>query len=201
MTVEQYISEDGYRVTISLDEWADDPRNWDNLGTMVCWHGRYDLGDEQPKISPDEYQEDLPEGTITLPLYLYDHSGITMKTSPFSCPWDSGQVGFIYVTPETLTMVFPSGVPNDDKVREYLNNEVETYDSYLTGDVYRVDVESGTVCDHGDTQWEYMDGCGGFYGDDAVEEIRNQWPKALEMSPSRKLSGNVKRDPKKMIGY
>jgi hypothetical protein len=31
-------------------------------------------------------------------LYLYDHSGITISTSPFSCGWDSGQVGFIYLT-------------------------------------------------------------------------------------------------------
>jgi len=179
MEIEQYVSEEGYRVTISLDEWADDPRHWDNLGTMVCWHGRYNLGDEQPSISPSEYLEDLPEGTITLPLYLYDHSGITMSTSPFSCPWDSGQVGFIYATPEKIREFFIDRV-DDDRVRECLTGEVKTYDKYLTGEVYRVDVESGTVCDHGDTHWEYMDGCSGFFGEDGIEEIRGQWPKAKE---------------------
>ena len=30
------------------------------------------------------------EGMVILPLYLYDHSGITMNTTGFSCPWDSG---------------------------------------------------------------------------------------------------------------
>lgn len=36
------------------------------------------------------------DGMVILPLYLYDHSGITMNTCGFSCPWDSGQVGWIY---------------------------------------------------------------------------------------------------------
>jgi hypothetical protein len=31
-------------------------------------------------------------------LYLYDHGGITISTGPFSCPRDSGQVGFIYAS-------------------------------------------------------------------------------------------------------
>jgi len=41
-----------------------------------------------------------------LPLYLYDHSGITMSTGSFvgrapNADWDSGQVGFIYMDKET----------------------------------------------------------------------------------------------------
>jgi len=36
---------------------------------------------------------------VILPLYLYDHGGITMSTNPFSCPWDDGgQVGWIYAS-------------------------------------------------------------------------------------------------------
>lgn len=35
-----------------------------------------------------------------LPLYLYDHSGITMSTTTFSCPWDSGRVGMIFCSHE-----------------------------------------------------------------------------------------------------
>ena len=38
------------------------------------------------------------DGMVILPLYLYDHSGITMNTCGFSCPWDSGQVGWIYAS-------------------------------------------------------------------------------------------------------
>ena len=37
---------------------------------------------------------------IVLPIYMYDHSGITISVNPFSCPWDSGQIGFIYISKE-----------------------------------------------------------------------------------------------------
>ena len=36
-----------------------------------------------------------------LPLYLYDHSGLTMSTNDFGDRWDSGCVGFIYMDKDT----------------------------------------------------------------------------------------------------
>lgn len=177
--VEQWTTRDNLRVTVRYDEVAGSPREWDNLGTMVCWHGRYNLGDEQPSISPSEYLADLPEGTITLPLYLYDHGGISMSSSPFSCPWDSGQVGFIYVTRETIAKEFPNYTPEDDTIRQYLANEVKTYDTYLSGQVYWYQVERMTTCDKGHEHEELVDSCGGFYGNYGLDEIRNIWPEAV----------------------
>jgi len=172
--LETWTTTDGYQVSVrySLGDW-DNPRDWDNLGTMACWHGRYALGDEQPKISPDEYLEDLPEGTVILPLYLYDHSGITMSTSPFSCPWDSGQVGFIYVTPDEHVGI------TADEAKGSLIHEVKTYDTYLRGEIYYYEVERGVVCSHGDTHWEHVDSCGGFFGDDGLAEIKSMWPELV----------------------
>ena len=34
-------------LSIYFDSCPTNPREWDNLGTMVCGHRRYDLGDEQ----------------------------------------------------------------------------------------------------------------------------------------------------------
>jgi len=106
--------DDKYRLEVILDTCPESPRQWDNLCTMVCSHRRYDLGDEQAK-NIDEYSswDEWLQGevydryggadnVVCLPLYLYDHSGITMNTTGFSCPWDSGQVGWIYVTKEKL---------------------------------------------------------------------------------------------------
>ena len=83
----------------------DNPRSWDNLGKMVCFHGRYDLGDkhdynhnnyngwEEMKNSITK-EEDV---AVILPLYLYDHSGITMNTTGFSCNWDMDKlVGHLF---------------------------------------------------------------------------------------------------------
>ena len=157
----------GFEIEIKSDEFAPNPRTeWDNLGTMVCFHNRYDLGDKEHGFDVRDHdsfkeladaikKEDI---AVILPLYLYDHSGITMSTGSFSCRWDSGQVGFIYITKEKARKEF--GIKRItkawiEKLTLYLEGEVETYDNYLTGSVYYFnidDVEDGS--------------CGGFYGYD-----------------------------------
>lgn len=184
-----------HKLIVEREDYPDNPRSWDNIGTMVCFHPRYDLGDKHYYGSPaeflldllndadlggiegaaredileagsgifeevyhfwletqckqdvrdvldflkDEYEGfsmesigrflarknwdlfsvswlspsdievdelyDLVRATgqyVILPLYLYDHSGITISTGPFSCPWDSGQVGWIYAPKDTF---------------------------------------------------------------------------------------------------
>ena len=34
-----------YVIKVEQDDMTESPREWDNLGTMVCWHRNYDLGD------------------------------------------------------------------------------------------------------------------------------------------------------------
>jgi hypothetical protein len=100
-----------------------------------------DLGDTPlPKTEVERFMDQLdPDGAgkvVVLPLYLYDHSGITMQTTPFSCPWDSGQVGYIYVErAEVLkeyggTRLTPALI---ERAKAALRAEVESYDRYLSG--------------------------------------------------------------------
>ena len=138
------------------------PRSWDNLGTMLCAHRRYDLGDKHSYELEYLHQiEANKEGKyIVLPLYLYDHSGITMRTTPFSCPWDSGQVGVIFVDKKKVREEYGWKVitaKRKEQILGYLRGEVETYDQYLRGDVYgfRKLVDG-----------EEVDSCWGFYGSD-----------------------------------
>lgn len=183
---------DTHKLIVRYDEDAESPREWDNLGKMVCFHGRYDLGDEHDYSGPKDFllnlllehenellagacpdvlsrlfyywknhdgandalclellnmaeelthsqlgdsfpadklgqviakddpawlwemvEEELSSGEflgiveylgkyVILPLYLYDHGSITMSTGAFSCPWDSGQVGWIYASKKTF---------------------------------------------------------------------------------------------------
>ena len=130
----------------------DNPRSWDNLGKMVCFHGRYDLGDKHD-YNHNDYNgwEEMKNAIIKeedvcviLPLYLYDHSGITMSSSPFSCRWDSGQVGWYFVSKKKVREEY--GVKKItqsliDKVTEVLESEVKTYDMYLTGELYEEEYE------------------------------------------------------------
>ena len=113
---------------------------------------------------------------IVLPLYLYDHSGITISTSPFHCPWDSGQVGFAFMTRDEV--LYNYGVKRltqgvRDKAFGLIRSEVEVYDQYLTGDVwgYVVENEAG----------EQVEACWGFYGiDTAREEGKSVFRSAIE---------------------
>ena len=147
----------GLTIDIKQDSDAESPRAWDNLGTMVCIHGRYQLGDSQER---DLVREAEKEGAIMLPLYLYDHSGITMNTTGFSCPWDSGQVGMIFVTFEKIRQEYGKKRISKaliKKVEKQLRQEVETYDQYLRGDVYGYAL---------DKDGEFIDSCWGLFGFD-----------------------------------
>lgn len=149
---------------------ADDPREWDNLTTMVCFHKRYTLGDKNDYNS-DDYDgwEEMEEAIIAKekpviikPLYMYDHSGITINTSGFSCPWDSGQIGFVFITNKQINLLgttIKDGETFADykqRLDDYLESEVETYDQYITGDVHGFRVLSPDN--------EEIDSCHGFFG-------------------------------------
>lgn len=214
----------------------DDPPNprkeWDNLGKMVCWHSRYNLGDEQRTDSPENFFRELaleedprlqdkieywengkgywkignfhllhseatteyPSSKVTdswdtkvcqameirinkliqtsidkhfivLPLFLYDHSGITMSTGSFSDRWDSGQVGWIFISVRKAKEEYGWKVltkARRKQIETYLRNEVETYDAYLTGQVFGYVLE--------DAQGEELESCWGFFGEDHWKE-------------------------------
>jgi hypothetical protein len=148
---------------IEIDSDPESPREWDNLGTIATWHRRYTLGDEQPTEEAPEFTESLPKGTIKLPVYMYDHSGLTLSTKAFSCPWDSGQLGIIYATPARIEEM---GVALID-VGIQLQNEIETYNQYVCGDVYGFTRFKEVVCETcKNCEEEVIDSCWGFFGCD-----------------------------------
>ena len=105
-----------------------------------------------------------------LPLYLYDHSGITMSVKPFSCHWDSGQIGYIYATKDQVRKEYSRKRITKklrDQVEKALRQEVQAYDDFLTGNVWGYVVE--------DIDGEHIDSCWGFYGnpDYALVEARS----------------------------
>ena len=242
-----------YLLQIMLDDVPLNPRtDWDNLGHMVCWHRRYNLGDEhrfedsndllkqlvRDSVPPDtvielvksgkadrvklEYdrsagsweissydrhfqkwfsevtfdgkldanRQDIfeslvdtllnsdlyalaAEKNIILPLNLYDHSMLSMSTSSFlgraqHAEWDSGQVGWIYATPEDIEKEYGSLTPESyEKAEALLKSEVECYDYYLSGQCYGFRLyENG----------EETDSCWGFLGSfsDIKTEIASQ---------------------------
>lgn len=185
------VKRNGKTLKIFTDEDPIDPRENDNLTKMVCFHKRYDLGDKQTDYrqeafeSWDELKEEIIEKEKPLvikPLYMYDHSGITISTEPFSCQWDSGQIGWVYITNKTIN-VCGTTINNDEtfaqykeRLGKYLEGEVEEYDQYIRGDVYLFELTDET----GKT----IDSCGGFFGDDwknngLLDNVGHEWIDAL----------------------
>lgn len=98
---------------------------------------------------------------IILPLYLYDHSGITISTGPFFDPWDSGRIGIIYISKEKAKKEFDWKNINSHRklqIENCLESEVKLYDDYLTGNVYGYVVK--------DPNEKEVDSCWGFFGTD-----------------------------------
>jgi hypothetical protein len=165
---------DGGTYEIHIDTDPMNPREeFDNIGIMSCWHRRYNLGDtnEAPPNLSDEK-------AIWLPLYLYDHGGITMQTTPLSCPWDSGRVGTIYVMADKIKEEFDYDLATitDEQRRHVLGilvAEVLEYAMYLGGDVY------GYI--RKDKDGDEIESCWGFYGLSSVlDEVESMNKKEEE---------------------
>jgi len=188
-----------YLIEIKQDLSPSNPReDFDNLGKMICFHNRYSLGDKHDYNSNDYsgWDEQLKviskneDVCVILPLYLYDHSGITIKTTPFGCPYDSGQVGWIFVSKEKVRNEYNVKRINKklkERITEYLIGEVKTYDQYLTGDIYGYEISKITKCDLGHEHTEELDSCWGFFGEsecmkeaEGIVEYYKQ-PKQLEL--------------------
>ena len=167
----------GYEITTYYDQYAQSPReDGDMLGIIAYKHNKYVLGEEEIDDPIDwlEFMTGQEEKGIynnerlaelesiffdmyyALPLYLYDHSGITISTSSFGCRWDSGKVGYIYTTKERIKLL---GAP-EDRIVSGLEGEIKEFNSYLTGEVYGYDSEAG--------------GCWGFIDDDGYEYMIEQ---------------------------
>lgn len=173
------------KLRIIYDNNAISPRTeFDNLGTIAYKHSRYTLGEEEI-TDPIDWLEEMLNITpkyeysnqrlqhleslfytqyIALPIYMYEHSGITINTCGFSCRWDSGKVGYIYITKKkALEEWGGKRVTNKlrQKVESCLKAEIKELDTYLCGDVYGFIVE--------DENGETIDSCWGFYGDNFLE--------------------------------
>jgi hypothetical protein len=178
-TPDDYLKEllPGY-VLAELQDRED--RAWQCKRDEKISHECYDKIMERLDVQRERAQQKwLTENLVMLPLYLYDHGGITMSTGSFSCSWDSGRVGFTYATLEMARANWCLSAKDatswdfllddwDDKGKKtgqkitlrkaaerLLIAEVEEYDQYLRGDVVGWRVE-GDAIDH-DSCWGYYD--------------------------------------------
>lgn len=167
-------------VRVERDDHPDNPRpDQTNLGEFRLWHRQYNFGDKNTECpdQPEEFQAWAEEeNAVWLPVYMYSHSGVTINTTGFSCPWDSGQIGFIYATPAQMRECYMVTELTDEHramAERDLVGQIEQLDQWLQGDVWGYVIE--------DEDGEHIDSCWGFYGIDyAKQEAAAALAAALE---------------------
>jgi hypothetical protein len=180
MLLETIKDPSGWCVELHQDQDAQhcDPRDNDNLGRLWCWHRRMVLGDPQtPVLNPDHYEgwKDLQravedqEGPLAfiLPVWLHDHGQINLTIRDPNDRWDSGQVGFYFVTEEQMRKEY--GLQWRDELERAIDcakAELEEYTSWCNGDVYGYVVR--------DPEGTQQDSCWGHIGWKYAEETARE---------------------------
>jgi hypothetical protein len=161
----------GLQVSLYHDADCSSPRENDNLGTIIAWHRRYTLGDtDAPRCDPEDF--DPHAYPVCLPVYMYDHSGIALscgRRGQFADRWDSGQLGWIYVTRAKLLAEYSCKVLRKatiEKATKVLEAEIAEYSAFVEGQCYGYVVE--------DEDGDQLDSCWGFIGD------KYAWEAAIE---------------------
>ncbi|MFW6172318.1 MAG: hypothetical protein ACOC5T_01040 [Elusimicrobiota bacterium] len=142
----------GFIVDICYDEYMCSPRETSNIGTMLCFHKSLYLPKECSFFKSDDYNswDELKDDIIKkmdvpaiLPIYEYNHSGVSISTMKFNSTWDSCQVGFIFAVKEDVDKWFEWEEITEErrnKLKDFLLEEVEMYNKYLLGKVYRYEI-------------------------------------------------------------
>ena len=149
---------------------------------------RYDNSADGAEAFVEWARKKLKAGELVIAsLELHDHSGLTMRVHSWGddafgtgrTGWDSGIVGWCFITKDRAyeELLIKKGEDWTDEAKKRIISEVETYDNYLTGSVYRLvmsrlqsyrTVENGVekVNFPDGAKWDEVDSCGGFFGCD-----------------------------------
>lgn len=171
----------GYKIEIHHDNDGESPREWDNICIFHIAHRRYSFGDVNHSTLESfnaAVREAHRNGDIVLPLFMYDHSGITISLAPFSCRWDSSQCGAVIVPRKKMIEEFSKKIFTPKLKARALDvaaAEVATMDLFCTNQVYGYKIFGPIQGDEDDDDCrEELEACWGFYGEisELIEECK-----------------------------
>jgi hypothetical protein len=164
------------RITIKTSEDAFMTYEDQKSAVWCGYHKRYNFNDTEIEVQDtlEELEAKIHENynvAIIKPLYMFEHSGIAFSTTPFADKWDSGRLGFIFITKELAEGMGWETAEQLDKALEF---EIEIKNKFESEEIYQVDKEQGEVCDccGNVKQWEYIESAEGF-DDDLTNFIEN----------------------------
>ena len=128
-----------FRVHHDLD--AHSPRLDEPMTQIVGWHRKYRVSDSDMVNfrDRDSFLESVRPEDIVRPLYMYEHGGVALATTPFSDKFDSGHLGYVLVTPERLEAI-GIGQGETEVIEHNITTEIKELAAYMNGEVYQIAV-------------------------------------------------------------
>lgn len=161
---EEDADDNAFLVHYHRDFWVE-RKNILSRDDLANWYRQdfEDYKDEPDDEGPGSFP--LAEKYHIFPVSALIHSGVWLSLSHyFDCDsqgWDTSHVGAIFISKEEWN--------NEEKAYEYAKGMLETWNSYLSGDVYGIVKET---YNKDKNQVDY-DSCWGFYGHEyALEELK-----------------------------
>lgn len=188
-------------VQVDNDDWAEGPREWDNLWNILTWTSRYESIDSNQFRDLEEFLLDnLTEkqvenlykgnpstkefferiqkrfydlGYLVEPISKYEHGGVSYSVG-VSQGWDSGVVGLAMVNIEDIKKEYGASVLSKalkEKIHAILDGELDTYNLWANGYVYTV-----SLMDFDGNVVESLGGMIGYENEDKmIQEFIDYW--------------------------
>ena len=179
--METYNLKNGRKLVVEHCEWAESPREWDNLTKCIFFGNYKHIGDKHDfdfNTEFDSRQDFIDRGediikekfdaVLVKAVHLYEHSGTSISTNysgQYTCRWDSGTIGFAVITKADLRNEYGWKLITQkrldsvmDNLNSVMDSEIDTLSDYVGGEVYQFSIE--------DENGNQEDSCGGFYGCD-----------------------------------
>jgi hypothetical protein len=119
---------------------------WSRHGVNDSWN------EARRDMTPAEAIEWAKESRfIAYPVFKYEHGGVAYSLGAFSCPWDSGQCGFLFLSRKEWKR-------KSKKSDSYAKGVIESYSAWCNGQVFGFIVED-------EESGEEIDSCWGFIGE------------------------------------
>jgi len=135
-------------IKIFYDADPENPRNWSNYGEIILPdnvdYAIYDTQMDQCDFNQFLEDEEVLESKFQVILALCATDGyfVKLSTKPFIPDvLHDGQIGIIGASYENIKMMNGDEKITDEKLYEYLQNEIEILNAYLCGKVYGYEYE------------------------------------------------------------
>lgn len=157
-----------YKLVVSYDEYADNPRNWDDCSVIYSNHKRLNPDNHSIDEIIGEDGELHTDGMVAMRVYLYQHGGYSFSVTeldgenPYNDSyriWDSGLFGIIAMPNERVKSEFKG---NEEHAKNWMREQIECYERYVNGEVYRYDII--------EPNGEVYDSCGGYFSSEEAYE-------------------------------